>query len=215
MKPLIRLNFIAFFLLVTHISCTQKPNEEFPLADLETAPNLEMLISDFKALDTLKDERIQLAEKNHYKVEQLIAYEQHIMVHSIRSYRPKTVHTFLKEKNAEHTKLLYYQEEFSVEIPHNDFQSVFSWLMNKLDTTEVMGRLVHQVFPDSVPTTAWEQLIHDGNSEVTVVVKTNEKQEISSVFFDVNPHQQTNTLSISRVGDGVVINWEMADSITQ
>lgn len=85
----------------------------------------------------------------------------------------------------------------AVSLAQTNFQQGFQQMKGWFQSDDRLGHFLHKVFADSIPTAAWEQLIHDGEDEATIVVKTDTNGNMSSVFIDVNPTKNHYYLNIS------------------
>ena len=76
------------------------------------------------------------------------------------------------------------------------FKQSFKFTKKILRRDTNLGQFFHTVFADSIPTTDWEQLLHLGANEATVIVAANQEGKVNSVVIDVNSDREINTLQL-------------------
>lgn len=175
-------HYLLFVECLLLCSCT------FQKADHEQVTFPQSLIVHLAGLDTLKSEQIGIPNTLELFQELVVEYEGGVFYQTILKGNLKT------------TKIVF---------PNMKLAKALQLCKAKTaDENMLAGKFINQVFNDSFPTTAWEQLIHLEDNEATIVVKTNGKGSIVSLFMDVNPHIKTNRLVLTQSGEELEILYE-------
>jgi len=103
----------------------------------------------------------------------------------------------------------YGESTFILALSQASVQEGMQYAKTWFDANSKIGYFLHHVFADSIPTTKWEQLIHLGNHEATIISRTNqETDELLGIYIDIDQSQdQHSFLTIEAANGGVTISW--------